>query len=143
MKILVTGGGGFLGRVITEMLLARGDSVRVFARNSYPDLEKLGAEIYRGNIRDPGSVSQSLVGGFDAVIHTAAVAGIWGDWKYYHATNTIGTTNVIQACRLHGVRRLVFTSSPSVAFDGVPQENVNEDASPYPTKWLAHYPHSK
>jgi nucleoside-diphosphate-sugar epimerase len=70
------------------------------------------------------------------------VAGIWGSWKHFHGINTIGTQNVVAACRKHGVPRLVYTSSPSVTFDGSDQRGIDESA-PYPTKWLCHYPHSK
>jgi nucleoside-diphosphate-sugar epimerase len=78
----------------------------------------------------------------DAVFHTAAVAGIWGQWKLFHDTNTLGTRHVIAGCRAHGVRKLVFTSSPSVTFDGRDQCGIDERA-PYATHWLAHYPRSK
>ena len=49
---------------------------------------------------------------------------------------------MVDGCREHNVRRLVFSSSPSVTFDGADQKGVNESA-PYPSKWLCHYPHSK
>jgi nucleoside-diphosphate-sugar epimerase len=78
----------------------------------------------------------------DAVIHTAAVAGIWGPWEYYHGINTVGTQNVVAACQTMGVGRLVYCSSPSVTFDGGDQENIDESA-PYPRRWLCHYPHTK
>ena len=76
------------------------------------------------------------------VFHVAGVAGIWGPWQHYYATNTLGTQNVIAACRWQGVGRLVYTSSPSVTFDGSPQRGVDE-SGPYAQKWLCHYPHSK
>jgi nucleoside-diphosphate-sugar epimerase len=60
----------------------------------------------------------------------------------YHCINTEGTFNVIKACRKHGVARLIYTSSPSVVFDGA--DHVDADESlPYPKTWLCHYPHSK
>jgi 2-alkyl-3-oxoalkanoate reductase len=106
-------------------------------------LQSRGVDVCTGDIRDPAAVSQSLAGGFDAVIHTAAIAGIWGPWELYHKTNTVGTTNVIQACKLHGVQKLVFTSSPSVTFDGADQRNLSEANAKYPENWLCHYPHTK
>ena len=72
----------------------------------------------------------------------AAVSGIWGDWSYYHSINTLGTLNVLAGCRAHHVRRLVYTSSPSVVYDG--RDHIQADESlPYPTRFLCHYPHSK
>jgi nucleoside-diphosphate-sugar epimerase len=78
----------------------------------------------------------------DVVFHNAGLAGLWGPWETYHGINTLGTQHVIAGCRRHGVGRLVYTSSPSVTFDGHHQCGIDESA-PYPTRWLCHYPHSK
>jgi 2-alkyl-3-oxoalkanoate reductase len=141
MFALVTGGGGFLGRYVVEQLIARGDRVRSLARGRYPALEQLGVETMCGDLRDP-AVVRSACAGVDAVFHTAAVAGIWGKWEAFYSVNVVGTRHVLDACRLHRVPRLVFSSSPSVTFDGTAQENVDERA-PYPTRWLCHYQHTK
>ncbi len=141
VKALVTGASGFLGRYLVEQLIARGDSVRGFSRQVHPALDRLGVESLRGDIRDAAAV-RAAVAGVDVVYHTAAVAGVWGDWESFYAINVRGTEHVIDACRAAGVRKLVFTSSPSVTFDGRDQCGVDERA-PYPTRWLSHYPHSK
>lgn len=141
MRALVTGGGGFLGRAIVEQLLARGDQVRILARGSYPELESSGVECLRSDIREREFVERGCAG-VDIVFHTAAIAGIWGPWREFYETNVLGTLNVISACRKQGVRRLVFTSSPSVTFDGSPQEGVDEGV-PYPRRWLCHYQRTK
>lgn len=141
MKVMVTGATGFLGLYIVEQLAARGDEVRAFCRRATDDLRLPGVVPMLGDIRDRAAVIEACRG-VDAVIHTAAVAGIWGPWKLFHETNTLGTQYVIEGCRTHGVPRLVFTSSPSVTFDGSPQCGIDETA-PYPQRWLAHYPHSK
>jgi nucleoside-diphosphate-sugar epimerase len=114
---LVTGGGGFLGRAIIRQLAARGDRVRSLARGRYPFLNKLGVESVSGDIRDPDAVERACRD-VDVVFHVAAVAGIWGAWRTYHEINTLGTQNVVFACRHAGVPRLVYASSPSVTFDG-------------------------
>jgi nucleoside-diphosphate-sugar epimerase len=141
LHALVTGAGGFLGRYIVEQLAARGDRIRTLARGRYPALEALGVEATQGDIRDAAAVERACEE-VDVVFHVAAVAGIWGPWKQFHDVNTLGTANVIAACRKHRVGRLVYTSSPSVTFAGRDQRGVDELA-PYPTRWLAHYPHSK
>ncbi|MEX2113496.1 MAG: NAD-dependent epimerase/dehydratase family protein [Pirellulales bacterium] len=141
MHALVTGGGGFLGQTIIAQLLARGDHVRSLARGRYPALEELGVECVQADIRDAESVRQAAAG-VDVVFHTAAIAGIWGPWAEFFGINVIGTRNIIAACRAAGVRRLVFTSSPSVTFDGAAQEGVDESA-PYPQRWLCYYPQTK
>jgi nucleoside-diphosphate-sugar epimerase len=141
MKALVTGGGGFLGQAIVRGLRKRGDAVLSFSRNSYENLKALGIEQRIGDLADPASVA-AAVQGCDAVFHVAAKPGIWGDYEEYHRANVVGTQNVIAACRRHGVRRLVFTSSPSVVFDGRDMEGVDESV-PYPAGFQAHYPKTK
>jgi len=141
MKALVTGGGGFLGLYVVEQLVARGDQVRSVSRSRYPELDALGVESIQGDLRDPATATR-VCEGMDVVFHTAAVAGIWGPWDYYHGINTVATHNVVAGCRAHGVPKLVFTSSPSVTFDGSDQSGVDESV-PYPTGWLCHYPHTK
>ncbi|MDA1018400.1 MAG: NAD-dependent epimerase/dehydratase family protein [Planctomycetota bacterium] len=141
MNVLVTGGGGFLGLYITEQLVARGDHVRVLCRGDYPRLTELGVDCRRADIRDAEAV-RSACDGMDAVIHTAAIPGIWGSWKRFHSINTLGTENVIAGCQSASVAKLVYTSSPSVVFDGSAHLNADE-SQPYATRFLCHYPHSK
>jgi nucleoside-diphosphate-sugar epimerase len=141
MRTLVTGASGFLGLYIVEQLVARGDEVRAFCRSVPADLQRLGVEIVRGDIRDRDAVVAACAGR-DTVFHVAGVAGVWGSWRHYYEINTLGTEHVIAGCRRHGVGRLVFTSSPSVTFDGRDQNGIDESA-PYPKRWLCHYPHTK
>jgi nucleoside-diphosphate-sugar epimerase len=141
MKALVTGGGGFLGRYIVEQLLARDDSVTVFARGAYPELDKMGARLIRGDIQDADAIAHACQG-IDVVFHVAAKAGFWGAWESFYGPNVIGTENVIAACHKHGVPKLVYTSSPSVIFDNTSQEGVDE-SYPYPDTYESPYPHTK
>lgn len=140
-EILVTGANGFLGLYLVEQLVARGNRVRAFCRRRSPELETLGVETILGDVRDAG-VTAAACQGIDTVFHVAAVAGIWGPWKHFYETNTLGTRKVLAGCLRHGVRKLVYTSSPSVTFDGREQCGVDESA-PYPQRWLCHYPHTK
>jgi len=141
MKALVTGGGGFLGRVIVEKLLARGDNVRVLGRRSYPYLEELGVETIPADIRH----SQDVLGackGIDAVFHVASKVGIWGRWKDFYQTNVIGSENVLKACKKNGVSKLIYTSSPSVVYGGEDLENADE-TMPYPQQYDCYYSATK
>ena len=137
----MTGAGGFLGSEIATQLLHQDHSVIGFSRGSYPALEKQGVQWIRGDIRDAQAVNQACRN-VDAIVHSAAVPGVWGSWDSYYQVNTVGTEHVIAAARAQAVKLLVYTSSPSVTFDGTNQANISEDV-PYPSSWLCHYPHSK
>ncbi|MGD0518800.1 MAG: NAD-dependent epimerase/dehydratase family protein [Thermoguttaceae bacterium] len=138
---LVTGAGGFLGRYIVERLLSRGDRVRALGRKQYPELQARGVEVVRADLCDRDSVVNACRS-VDMVFHVAGIAGLGGRWKDFYRINTLGTRWVIKGCRRHKVGRLVYTSSPSVIFDGNDQCGVDESA-PYPRRWLCHYAHSK
>lgn len=141
MNVLVTGGGGFLGQYIVEQLVARGDRVSSFSRSAHEELAKLKVRQIAGDIRDREAVMEAIRG-HDAVVHTAALASIWGPWERFFGINTLGTRYVIEGCLAHGVHRLVYTSSPSVTFAGVDQRGVDE-STPYPRRFLCHYPATK
>ena len=141
MFALVTGGSGFLGRYLVEQLLARGDRVRSFSRRPSAVLDAVGVETVCGDVRDR-QATESACQRVDTVFHTAGVAGIWGPWERYHGINTIGTINLVDSALQTGVGSFVYTSSPSVTFDGTDQNQIDESA-PYPSRWLCHYAHSK
>lgn len=138
---VVTGGGGFLGSTIVRKLLARGERVRVLARGSYPALQAAGAETLAVDVSDAEAVLRACPGA-DMVFHVAAKTGVWGKREDFVSANVRGTENVIAACRAHGIRRLVHTSSPSVVFDGHDHEDALNDL-PYPSSYLAFYPETK
>ncbi|QDT11530.1 NAD-dependent epimerase/dehydratase family protein [Planctomycetes bacterium K23_9] len=141
MRILVTGCGGFLGSEITRQLLDRGDEVIGVSRGAYPQLINAGMTARRGDLSDSDFTSQAIAG-VDAVVHTAAVAGVWGPWEHFYRNNVVATQNVVAACQTNGIGDLIFTSSPSVTFGGDHQRGVDE-SEPYPAQWLCHYPHTK
>jgi nucleoside-diphosphate-sugar epimerase len=141
MQILVTGAGGFLAGVIARMLRARGDTVVSLSRQRYPALDALGIRQVSGDLADPAAVL-AAARGCDAVIHVAAKAGAWGSYAEYYQPNVLGTRNVLEACKRLGIRRLVYTSTPSVAHGGGDLEGVDESV-PYPTRFHAHYPATK
>ncbi len=141
MNALVTGGGGFLGGAIVRLLVARGDRVRSYSRQRYAELDTLGVEQFQGDLSDAESVRRA-VEGRDVVFHVAAKAGVGGRYQTYHRANVVGTENVLTACRQLGVPRLVYTSSPSVVFDGRDMHGATE-VVPYATHYHAHYPSTK
>lgn len=139
--ILVTGGRGFLGGTIVRMLWEQGEKVRSLARHPSPTLDKMGVEQFIGDLTDQTLVDRA-VRGCDMVYHVAAKAGVWGRYDDFYRSNVIGTQNVITSCRQAGVTGLVYTSSPSVVFDGCDMEGVDESV-PYPDKFHAFYPQTK
>jgi nucleoside-diphosphate-sugar epimerase len=114
MRILVTGGGGFLGQALCRGLRARGHDVASFNRGHYPELDALGVEQRRGDLADRDAVLAAAQA-CDAIFHNAAKAGAWSRHpREFFDANVAGTRHVIDACRAHGIGRLVYTSTPSV-----------------------------
>ena len=141
LKVLVTGGGGFLGQAICRQLLAQGDTPVAFQRSEAKALAGTGVEERRGDVRRPKDLLAAAEG-CEAVIHTAAKAGAWGDPALYRAINVEGTQNVLDVCHALAIHRLVFTSSPSVAHAGGDIEGGDESL-PYPDHYAAAYPQTK
>jgi 2-alkyl-3-oxoalkanoate reductase len=141
VKVLVTGAGGFLGRYIIEQLLARGEQVSATCRRPTAELELLGVTIIPVDLRDTKAVVASCQG-IECVFHVAGVSGIGVESGYFYKNNSLATQNILEACQCNHVGKLVYTSSPSVVFDGRDQCGIDESA-PYPAKWLGHYPRSK
>jgi len=141
LKILVTGGCGFLGSAIVQRLVHLNNNVRSLSRQFYTRLEILGVEQIQGDIGDAQMVDKACKGR-DVIFHTAAKPPPWGKYRDYYKTNVTGTQNVISGCLRHNVSRLVYTSTPSVIFDGTNMEGVDESV-PYPVKYNAFYPETK
>jgi nucleoside-diphosphate-sugar epimerase len=141
LRVLVTGGGGFLGSAICRQLLSRGDGVVALQRSAADELAQQGAVVIRSDICDPDALLKAAQG-CDAVIHTAGKAGVWGRDEDYHRINVIGTENVLKICRQLSIRLLVHTSSPSITHAGRDVEGEDESI-PIATEFLAPYPASK
>lgn len=141
MKALVTGGGGFLGGAIIDLLLSKGAAVRCLARGEYPRLTKLGVECLRGDVTDQAAAAQACKG-CDTVFHVAAKVGMWGRYDDFYSTNVTGTANIIAAAKAAGAARFVFTSTPSVVYAGGDVEGWDETA-PYPRSFDSYYAETK
>jgi nucleoside-diphosphate-sugar epimerase len=138
---LVTGAGGFLGGAIARRLVEEGWQVRSFSRREYPALAGLGIDHHRGDLGDARAVARACRN-VDIVFHVAAKAGIWGPRREFYEANVVGTRNILSACRENRIERLVYTSSPSVVFNGRDMEGVDESV-PYPDHFKAAYPETK
>ena len=138
-KILVTGASGFVGRRLIQRLLEQGCQVFGLCRSSQPDLEALGVEMKYVDLAN-ASDARSACSGMDTVFHTAAKVGIWGSISDFRKANVEGTQAIINGCRDFEVSKLIYTSTPSVVFNGQSLSGADESLPygkdipcPYPT----------
>lgn len=141
MNILVTGAGGFLGQYIAEQLIAEGHKVFNFSRSSYKELDDIGIETRKGNLLDTDSIESALKG-IEGVFHVAGKVAMWGKWDDFYQTNTIGTKNLVDACKKRGIKKFVYTSTPSVVF-GEDEIIGADETLEYPKEYISLYAKSK
>jgi nucleoside-diphosphate-sugar epimerase len=132
MKILVTGGGGYIGCVLIDQLLERGHQVRVLDRLYWGDkpLENVASriEIVHGDVR---SFDEKVLDDIDGVAH---LAGLSNDpTAEYNPTanwemNTVATDNLAKACKKVGIKRFTFGSSCSI-YDGLPTGPIYDETT--------------
>jgi dihydroflavonol-4-reductase len=141
---LVTGGNGFVGCHVVRALLARGDRVRVLARENadLSALVSLPVEIVRGDLRYFDSIERA-VNGCNEVYHVGADYRLWlTDPAPMYATNVDGTEHVIRAATAAGVSRIVYTST--VGALGIPHGGVGREDTPSSLATMpGHYKRSK
>jgi nucleoside-diphosphate-sugar epimerase len=148
MKVLVTGGGGFIGSHLVQALLEDGHEVRIldnFATGRRENLLHLGSsfDLVEGDIQSYERVHNAALG-CEVVLHQAAMPSVprsIQDPLTSNASNVIGTLNVLLAARDNGVRRVIFASSSSVygASAGLPKQKSQTPLpiSPYGVAKLA------
>lgn len=113
-RLLVTGGSGFIGRQVVAALAAAGAAVRVVDLQAHPDPT---VEVILGDIADVDTVDAAFEGGFDGVVHLAAVTSVLKSIEHpelTYSTNVQGTHRVLEGARAAGVRALVFASTNAV-----------------------------
>lgn len=145
MKVLVTGGSGFVGSHVVRLLVEAGDDVRVLVRStsSPENLEGMPVECVQGDLCDPGSL-QRAVRGCQRVFHCAADYRLWTPRPAdLYRANVEGTDALLGACRAAGVERTVVTSS--VAAVGLPKDGApgDEDTPVALRDMIGHYKRSK
>jgi UDP-glucose 4-epimerase len=126
MKVMVTGGSGFIGSHVVDKLIDRGLEVRIYD-TVMPKYTK-GVEFYQGSILDKSALGFAL-DGIDAVYHLAAVADVkdvFNDPYYSEEINVRGTINVLEAARKSNVRRMIFGSTVWV-YSEAEEDRVDEN----------------
>jgi nucleoside-diphosphate-sugar epimerase len=139
---VVSGGGGFVGRALALWLVRSGHRVVTLARSAYPELVTHGILHHQVDLSTPPEVWGHLCRGADGFFHVAAKVDMWGRREDFFAANVTATRNVLAVCRREGIRKLVFTSSPSVVADGTDLCGIDE-SYPYPAHHEAYYPETK
>ena len=133
MKILVTGGAGYIGSVMAGQLVEAGHETVVlddFSRGHAGAVPE-GARLARGNLLDAGFARQTLSEGFDGVLHFAALSLVGEsveEPELYFRNNVCGTLNLLGAMRESGAAKLVFSSTAAVY--GEPEEVPIKEAAP-------------
>ncbi|NDJ63190.1 MAG: NAD-dependent epimerase/dehydratase family protein [Chloroflexi bacterium] len=140
-RILVTGGAGFIGSHIVDVLIARGKRAVVLDNESTGDRHHVHpqAEFVHGDVTDPNDLTPLFAAGVDAVLHIAGQASIRRSFQDPAAdlsVNTLGTINVLNQCSAHRVPRLIFASSMTIYghTDHVP---TPETVAPNPVSYYA------
>lgn len=137
--ILITGGAGFIGSHLADALLARGHAVRVLddlstGKRANLALDNPLLELIEGDVADAALVARAMAG-CKAVAHLAAVASVQAsvdDPVATHQSNFIGTLNVCEAMREHGVKRVMFASSAAVYGQNGEGRAIDEDTPKAP-----------
>lgn len=125
MKVLVTGGTGFIGRHLVKALLAKGSAVRILSRkrDDIRLFKDTGIEWVCGDLTVKDSL-QEIARDVDVVFHLAAQMGTWGlDSKHFDNVNVQGTQNILEACVDKGVKQFILASTPGVQGKGDPHAN--------------------
>jgi UDP-glucose 4-epimerase len=136
MKLLVTGGAGYIGSIVASQLLAAGHEVVVLdsLERGHRAAVGSGVRLVVADVRDRDAVQRTVSEGFDGVLHFAALALVSESVSHpelYYRTNVGGTLNLLEAMRVADVRRLVFSSTCAVY--GQPDEvPISETAQPRP-----------
>lgn len=142
MRCVLTGASGFVGGALAKKLLALGHEVIALSRRDIPELRALKVTVEGFDLDNPPQALPASVRNADCIFHVAAKVSMWGDFEEFYRTNVKGTQALLTLARESGIKRFIYTSSPSVVANGKNLRGVDE-SQPYPPHFAANYPKTK
>lgn len=127
-RVAITGATGFIGGALARRLREQGLEVLATGRNRRigQALRTGGIDFRPADLQNAGELITALAPA-DCVIHCAGQAGDWGEAELFRRVNVAGTRHLIRACHHHGIRKVIFFSTPSVYFNGEDRRRIRED----------------
>lgn len=143
MKIIITGGRGFVGKALSQKFINSNHSIHTIGRSSHftkSDFPENCQHHYFDLANAP--IPEDIFKGTDLIFHIAAKAGVWGKYSDFYSSNVTATRNILSACKKYKVNKLIYTSTPSVVFSGQPIVSGTESL-PYGSTGLSAYAETK
>lgn len=143
MKIIITGGRGFVGKALSQKFINSNHSIHTIGRSSHftkSDFPENCQHHYCDLANDP--IPEAIFKGADLIFHIAAKAGVWGKYSDFYSSNVTATRNILSACKKYNIAKLIYTSTPSVVFSGQPIVSGTESL-PYGNSRLSAYAETK
>ncbi len=143
MRVIITGATGFIGGHLARCLHRDGVDVVATGRSEAHGraLQSAGIEFRPADMLDCEALMNALAPA-GCVVHCAGKSADWGGASEFHNVNVVGTRNLVRACEHHGIRRIVFLSTPSIYYTGRDRFDVTE-SEPVPPRQLTHYAGAK
>ncbi len=141
MKLLVTGGTGFLGSALLPLLVEAGHEVTVLQRSPAPEAEALGARVFRGSVGDADAVRRALEG-VEAIYHLAGRVDFDPSAPHeLYELHVQGTRVLLEAAAAAGVGRVVLASTSGTIAVNREERTPPTEADPYPLRVVAGWPY--
>lgn len=131
MKILISGGTGFLGSYSAKYFLEKGYTIGIIGRNEKigNELSALGIKFHKGDFTRVEDL-EGIFDDYDYVVHSGALSSPWGKYDDFYKTNVIGTKNMVEASIKANIKKFIHISSPSIYYDYRDRVEVKEDFLP-------------
>ena len=147
MNILLTGATGFLGFRTLEKMVKDPQIKKIIATGRTLKEDRIihNAKITYalGDLSDKNFVQTLFENPLDIIVNTASLSSPWGNKKMFEQANVVTQTNLLQMSVLHGIKRFIYISSPSIYYNGHDRVMIKEEDNSLPYKFVNHYAHTK